>query len=76
MAAPGRKMFWLHFCIVVGSGDRGCITRAGYGAAAHPCSQFFPVATCGLAMKNPPAAQKAFSPQTIIVKEMPVKLLK
>lgn len=27
----------------------GCIIRAGYGAAAQPCSQFFPVATGGIA---------------------------
>jgi len=50
----------------------GCIIRAGNGTTAKCCSQFFQVATV---KKNPPAAQKAFSPLTTIVKETSAKLL-
>lgn len=45
------------------------------GATAQPCSQFFQVANCGIAIKNSLWSQTAFSPLTTIVKEMFVKLL-
>ncbi len=39
-----------------------CITGTGYGTAAQPYFEFSPVATRGIATKNPSEAQKAFSP--------------
>ncbi len=67
----GRQMVPLKpLCFI-----HGCIMKPGYGTAAQPCFQSFPVATRGIATKNPPVAQKAFSPQTATVKETAVKRL-
>ena len=37
-----------------------------------PCTKLYLVATHGIAVKNPPAAQKAFSPWTTTVEKMSV----
>ncbi len=48
----------LHISIVIMSDE--CVIRTGYGAAAQPCFQFFPVATRGIATKNPLRPKKYF----------------
>lgn len=55
--------------LVGGKPDHGCVKRAGYGATSQPYIQFVLVAI------NPPSAQKVFSPFTVTINDMSVKLL-
>lgn len=53
--------------LVVASESQMCY-RLGYEGAAQPCFRFCLVTTQDIAVKNSPAAYKAFSPENTIIK--------